>query len=210
MPNNSYRTIIHYHAKEGMEKKLISLNEKQLMNPSKSGVLYQKELWQDQSDPSHLIFSAVFKSEKEAKDFQPNLKEIKSQVMQFCNEDVHDDLQQIVQTYPSQSHQKDCYHVLVQCQAKPGMEQQLRSQTEQVIFNAAQKDTFHQAEVLQSPSSPNLITLSGTCKTLEDVKNFQLNWEAHKEELISFCSQEPHQETYYINKKYPDQTQKVA
>ena len=202
MPNN-YRTMVHYHTKPGMEEELMFLNENQLLSASKNTPFYQREIWQDENDPSHLIATAVFHSKKEAQNFHSNLDALKSQLMRSCEGNLEEEFLQVTQGEAFQPHQNENYHVLLHYHAKSGLEKQLRSQIEQIFFQHPQKD-IHQIEFLQNPNDSSIITLSGACDTLEEVKNFQLNWEAHKKELESLCSQEPHQETFHINRSYPD------
>ena len=82
---HSYRAVIQYHFKKGMEEKGIQFLENELLRNAQKYGIHHIELLQDETNPSFFIGFAEWTSLEEAKKFQSHWAEKEKEMMRFCS-----------------------------------------------------------------------------------------------------------------------------
>jgi hypothetical protein len=81
----SYRAVVQYHFKKGMEEQGIRYLENELFKKAHSLGCHHIELLQDEKDHSFFIAVAEWNHFDEAKKFQSHFEKIEKELMRFCS-----------------------------------------------------------------------------------------------------------------------------
>jgi len=80
----SFRAVVQYHFKKGMEEQGIKFLENELINKATQYGCHHIELLQDDKDHSFFIGVATWSSFEEAKKFQAHFESKEKELMKFC------------------------------------------------------------------------------------------------------------------------------
>jgi len=99
----TYRAIVHYHFKKGMEQQGIRFFENELLKKAQEYGCHSIELWQDERDPQHLIGTGMWNSLEEARRFQSHWNEKERELINFCTNTPKREFLKIKATYSEKS-----------------------------------------------------------------------------------------------------------
>lgn len=100
---SSYRVIVHYHVKPGMEGKLKSFLENNILKPAQDLGCLDPEYMHDENDPSHFIGTGIWDSMEKCQNFHMKWEGLKEELLQYCAEEPYREIYCIDNRYPNKS-----------------------------------------------------------------------------------------------------------
>jgi Antibiotic biosynthesis monooxygenase. len=80
----SYRAIVHFHFKKGLEEEGIILLQKELIEKASQLGCHSIELLQDEMNPTYIVGIAEWASIEEARTFQQRWSKKEEQIIRMC------------------------------------------------------------------------------------------------------------------------------
>ncbi len=81
----NYRAIVNYYFKEGQRDEAIKFLSEELVDRAKKLGCHDMELLVDEKNPNHAIGTGVWRSVKEAKEFQSQWSSVEKDLMRYCS-----------------------------------------------------------------------------------------------------------------------------
>lgn len=83
---STYRAVVHYEFKKGMEEEGIKFLERELVKKAQNYGCHEIELLHSEKNPCHLIGIATWKNIEEAKKFQATWDAKEKEILRYCTD----------------------------------------------------------------------------------------------------------------------------
>jgi heme-degrading monooxygenase HmoA len=100
---STYKAIVHYHLKKGMEEQGIKFLENELIKKAAEYGCHGIELWQNDRDPTNFIGTGLWNSLEEARKFQAMWQAKEKELMRYCSGAPTREFYKIRSTYKEKS-----------------------------------------------------------------------------------------------------------
>jgi quinol monooxygenase YgiN len=81
----SYRAIVHYHLKNGMQNQALKFLENELIKHAQEFGCHNLEILQNETHPESIVGIATWNSLEDARRFQAEWQNKEEQLMRFCS-----------------------------------------------------------------------------------------------------------------------------
>ncbi len=95
----SFRAIVHYKFKKGMEEQGIKFLENELVKKAQEYGCHGIELWQNGKDATNLVGIGSWNSLEEARTFQSHWDSKEHELMRYCQEKPHREFFKVCSVY---------------------------------------------------------------------------------------------------------------